>query len=171
ALSTEPQATAQARRMVEDLKDMPKGLRETSHCEALRLAAATEWTMAARALDMHNANYPTDLIGLLAGHQVDFLTANARNLRDRIARALPAWEGVPGRSLLLGMLAFGLEEAGDYARAEAAGMKALEADADDCWAHHAVAHVMEMQGRAAEGRDFIRKRKAHWAQKDNFLKV
>ncbi|HAY05965.1 MAG TPA: tetratricopeptide repeat-containing protein [Hyphomonas sp.] len=171
ALSTEPQATAQARRMVEDLKEMPKGLREASHFEALRLAAATEWTMASRVLDLHNANYPTDLIGLLAGHQVDFLTANARNLRDRIARALPAWEGVPGRSLLLGMLAFGLEEAGDYTRAEAAGMKALEADADDCWAHHAVAHVMEMQGRAAEGRDFIRKRKAHWAQPDNFLKV
>ena len=40
-----------------------------------------------------------------AGHQIDFLTANARNLRDRIARALPAWDGVPGRSFLLGMLA------------------------------------------------------------------
>lgn len=171
ALSTEPQATAQARRMVEDLKDMPKGVREASHIEALKLAAATEWTMASRALDIHNANFPTDLIGVMAGHQVDFLTANARNLRDRIARALPAWDGVHGRSHLLGMLAFGLEEAGDYERAEEAGMAALAADPDDSWAHHAVAHVMEMQGRAAEGRDFIRKRRAHWAQPQNFLKV
>lgn len=171
AMSTEPQATALARRMVEDLADMPRGPRENSHLGALQSASLTEWTLAARALDLHNAAYPCDLIGLLAGHQVDFLTANARNLRDRIARVLPAWEGVAGRSQLLGMLAFGLEEMGDYHRAEAAGMKALEADPDDSWAHHAVAHVMEMQGRAAEGRDFIRKRRAHWAQPDNFLKV
>ena len=171
AMSTEPQATASVRRMVDDLEDMPLGPREESHVRALKLAMNTEWTAAARALDLHGAAYPCDLIGLMAGHQVDFLTANARNLRDRIARALPAWEGVPGRSHLLGMLAFGLEEMGDYRRAEAAGMKALELDANDSWAHHAVAHVMEMQGRAAEGRDFILRRRAHWAQPENFLKV
>jgi len=171
AMSTEPQALASARRMVEELGDMPRGAREDSHLAALRLAAVTEWTASSRALDLHNAAYPCDLIGLLAGHQADFLTANARNLRDRIARALPAWDGVPGRSHLLGMLAFGLEEMGDYHRAEAAGLKALEADPDDSWAHHAVAHVFEMQGRAAEGRDFIRQRRAHWAQPENFLKV
>jgi len=171
AMSTEPQATAQARRMVEELAEMPRGPREDSHLAALKLAAATEWTAASRALDLHNAAYPCDLIGLLAGHQADFLTANARNLRDRIARALPAWDGVPGRSWLLGMLAFGLEEMGDYRRAEASGLKALESDPDDCWAHHAVTHVLEMQGRAAEGRDFMRKRRAHWAQPENFLKV
>jgi len=171
AMSTEPQATASARRMVEEIAEMPLGPRELSHLGALKLAAATEWTAASRALDLHNANFPCDLIGLLAGHQADFLTANARNLRDRIARALPAWDGVPGRSHLLGMLAFGLEEMGDYHRAETAGLKALEGDPDDSWAHHAVAHVLEMQGRAAEGRDFMRKRRSHWAQPDNFLKV
>jgi tetratricopeptide (TPR) repeat protein len=171
ALSTEPQATANVRRMVDDLGAMRLGPREESHARALKFASHSEWTSASRHLDLHNAAYPCDLIGLLAGHQADFLTANARNLRDRIARALPAWDGVPGRSHLLGMLAFGLEEMGDYHRAETAGMKALEADPDDSWAHHAVAHVMEMQGRAAEGRDFIRKRRAHWAQADNFLKV
>ncbi len=170
-MSTEPQATASVRRMVEDILEMELGPREESHVRALRLAANTEWTAAARELDWHNASFPCDLIGLMAGHQVDFLTANARNLRDRIARALPAWDGVPGRSHLLGMLAFGLEEMGDYHRAEAAGLKALEADPDDSWAHHAVAHVLEMQGRAAEGRDFISKRRAHWAQPENFLKV
>ncbi len=171
AMSTEPQATATVRRMVDDLEEMPLGPREESHVRALKLAASTEWTAAARALDLHGAVWPCDLIGLMAGHQVDFLTANARNLRDRVSRALPAWDGVPGRSFLLGMLAFGLEEMGDYRRAEAAGMKALELDPDDSWAHHAVAHVMEMQGRAAEGRDFILKRRSHWAQPDNFLKV
>jgi tetratricopeptide (TPR) repeat protein len=170
-LSTEPQATASVRRMVDDLNAMPLGAREAGHVRALKFASHTEWSLAARQLDIHNAAFPLDLIGILAGHQVDFLTANARNLRDRIARTLPAWDGVPGRSHLLGMLAFGLEEMGDYDRAEAAGMKALEADADDSWALHAVAHVLEMQGRAAEGRDFLRKRRAHWAQAENFLKV
>jgi len=170
-LSTEPQATASVRRMVDDLNVMPLGPREAGHVRALKFASHTEWSLAARELDIHNAAFPLDMMGVLAGHQVDFLTANARNLRDRIARTLPAWDGVPGRSHLLGMLAFGLEEMGDYDRAEAAGMKALEADADDSWALHAVAHVLEMQGRPAQGRDFLRKRRAHWAQAENFLKV
>ena len=81
---------------------------------------------------------------------MDFYRANARDMRDRIARALPRWSpSTPGYSVVLGMYAFGLEEAGDYVRAEATGRAALDAEPLDCWAHHAVAHVMEMQGRAA----------------------
>lgn len=172
-MSTEPGATAGARRILRDMRRdaPPANEREAAHGAALEAAAAGNWTEASRTLDIWSASHPRDYLALLAGHQMDFLTANARNLRDRIARALPAWEKVPGQSFLLGMLAFGLEEAGDYDRAETAGREALLADADDCWAHHAVAHVMEMQGRAEEGRDFIRRRREHWAQPDNFLKV
>ncbi len=46
-------------------------------------------------------------------------------LRDRIARALPAWRAsLPGYAALLGMHAFGLEETGDYAGAEEQGRAA-----------------------------------------------
>jgi tetratricopeptide (TPR) repeat protein len=65
------------------------------------------------------------------------------------------------------MQAFGLEECGHYAQAEDTGRRALELQPDDCWAHHAVAHVMEMQARQAEGLAFMHTREAHWAQSDN----
>ncbi len=172
-MSTEPGATAGARRILRDIEkeNPPANEREAAHLDALHAATAGSWTQAGLALDIWSASHPRDYLALLAGHQVDFLTANARNLRDRIARALPAWDKLPERSFLLGMHAFGLEEAGDYARAEAAGREALERNADDSWAHHAVVHVLEMQGRADEGRDFIRRRREHWAQPDNFLKI
>jgi len=171
--STEPGATAAARRVLRDMerRGPARDAREGAHRRALSAASIGNWTEAARLLDFWSAAHPRDHLALLIGHQIDFLTANARNLRDRIARALPAWDKVADRSFLLGMLAFGLEEAGDYVRAEAAGREALEAEPEDAWAHHAVAHVMEMQGRSEEGRDFIRRRRDHWAQDDSFLKV
>lgn len=172
-MSTEPGATAGARRILREMErdGAVSCARQTAHRAALAAATSGDWTAASRILDYWSASAPRDYLALLAGHQMDFLTANARNLRDRIARALPAWEGLPGRSFLLGMLAFGLEECGDYARAEAAGREALQADPEDSWAHHALAHVMEMQGRAEEGRDFILRRREYWSQPDSFLKI
>jgi hypothetical protein len=69
------------------------------------------------------------------------------------------------------MYAFGLEESGDYARAEAMGRQAVESEPLDCWAHHAVAHVMEMQGRAEDGIGWMIAREPYWSGEDNFFKV
>jgi tetratricopeptide (TPR) repeat protein len=171
ALATEPEAAAAARAMVDATRDLPHDDRSAGHRAALHAALRGEWTDAARRLEHHSLAFPRDLIALQAGHLIDFLRADARTLRDRIARALPHWGDVPGRSFVLGMHAFGLEEAGDYGRAEAAGRAAVEAEPSDAWAHHAVAHVMEMEGRAAEGLAWIKGREAHWAEESNFLKV
>lgn len=172
-MSTEPGATAGARRILGEIErsGAASNPRESAHRRALAQAVRGNWVAASHILDLWSASAPRDYLALLAGHQIDFLTANARNLRDRIARALPAWDGVPDRSFLLGMLAFGLEECGDYPRAEAAGREALDADPEDSWAHHAVVHVMEMQGRAQEGRDFILRRRDYWSQPDSFLRI
>ena len=151
-LSTEPEATAEARKTVESLRSRSLSAREQSHLGALDALSRGNWTEAAERLDRHNADYPLDLLGLQAGHLMDFFRANARDLRDRIARALPRWSpDVPGYPIVLGMYAFGLEETGDYVRAEHHGRRAVDLDPRDCWAHHAVAHVMEMQGRAEDG--------------------
>ena len=124
------------------------------------------------AADLHNVEYPRDLLALQAGHLMDFFRASARDLRDRLARALPRWSAsTPGHSILLGMYAFGLEETGDYARAEAVGREAIDGDPYDCWAHHAVAHVMEMQGRVQDGIGWAAAREPYWAGDDNFFKV
>lgn len=89
--------------------------------------------------------HPRDAIGLLAGHQIDFFTGQSRMLRDRIARALPHWDAaMPGYHSVLGMHAFGLEETGDHARAEAEGRRGVDLEPRDGWSQHAVAHVLEM---------------------------
>jgi hypothetical protein len=62
-----------------------------------------------------------------------------------------------------GMLAFGLEENLDYARAEDSGRRAVEAEPRDAWAIHAVAHVMEMQGRDRDGANWLTTRSDDWA--------
>jgi tetratricopeptide (TPR) repeat protein len=172
AMAAEPGAVREAAALLEKAKKLTLSEREASTVAVIEKVIAGEWTAAARLMDRHNANYPRDLLALQAGHVIDFYNCNARSLRDRIARALPKWSpDRPGYSLLLGMHAFGLEETGDYARAEESGRKALDLDPADCWAHHAVAHVMEMQGRAQDGIGWMIAREPHWTGDDNFFQV
>lgn len=171
-LATEPEATAEARSIVATVKSQAMNEREQSHVGALDHLLQGNWTKAALALDHHTIRYPRDLVALQCGHLMDFYRANARDLRDRIARALPQWSPeVPGYSIVLGMHAFGLEESGDYAQAEERGRQAIDLQPLDCWAHHAVAHVMEMQGRAQDGIGWMVAREPHWSGDDNLFKV
>lgn len=171
-IATEPGAAAGARTMIAELARLPRDERVDAHLAALRLVAAGHWSAAALLLERYSATQPRDFLALHVGHLLDFLRADARSLRDRIARALPGWSPLlPGYPQLLGMYAFGLEECGDYARAEDHGRQAVTLQPLDAWAHHAVAHVMEMQGRAADGIGWMITREAHWGAADNFFKV
>ncbi|HET8791054.1 MAG TPA: tetratricopeptide repeat protein, partial [Modicisalibacter sp.] len=172
ALATEPDAAEAARADIVIAKAARLNDREASHVAALDHLLAGEWTAAGIALDYHNMRYPHDLLALQAGHLTDFYRANARNLRDRIARVLPKWSpDMPAYSIVLGLHAFGLEETGAYARAEDTGRQALELQPLDCWAHHGVAHVMEMQGRAEDGIGWMTVREPYWSGEDNLFKV
>ena len=171
ALATEPAAAQAAQGFVATARDCGGGPREAAHAQALGQVLAGDWRAGGITLERWQADAPHDLLALLAGHLIDFFIADARSLRDRVGRVLPLWQGVPGAPWVMGMGAFGLEEAGDYARAEAMGRAALAADPRDSWAHHAVAHVMEMMGRPEDGVGWMTARQAHWAGADNFLKV
>lgn len=172
ALATEPAATAESIRLADRARSLPLDDREASQLAILDELNAGNWVRAASAMDFHNMRHPRDLVGLQVGHLMDFYRGSARDLRDRLARALPHWsDGVPGYHAVLGMYSFGLEEAGDYARAEEVGRRALDLDPLDSWAHHAVAHVMEMQGRAEDGIGWMIAREPHWSGDDNFFKV
>lgn len=57
-----------------------------------------------------------------------------------------------------------------YGRAEESGRRALELNPRDPWAVHAVAHVMEMQGRLDEGIAWLDGRRDDWSE-DNMLAV
>jgi tetratricopeptide (TPR) repeat protein len=92
-------------------------------------------------------------------------------LRDRMERALPFWSpNIDGHHAVLAMAAFGHEEMGDYARAEALGRHAIELEPRDGWAQHAVAHVMEMQSRQRDGIAWMRDNSPAWS-KESFLQV
>jgi hypothetical protein len=169
-LATEPAANIAAAEIVQHLKSMELREREASHVHALELLLAGRWTDAAIALELHNSRYPLDILALQSGHVIDFYRASAQGLRDRLARVLPQWPSdLPGYSIVLGMYAFGLEETGEYDRAESAGRQAVELQPMDCWAHHAVAHVLEMQGRVEEGVQWMARNEANWSGDDNFF--
>ena len=109
-LATEPDATRDAKAILDTAKSLRLSDREASHVAALDLLVEGEWSAAATSLDRHNADHPHDIVALPCGHLMDFSRANARSLRDRIARVLPKWSAeMPGYSILLGMHAFGLE--------------------------------------------------------------
>ncbi|MGZ9021053.1 MAG: tetratricopeptide repeat protein, partial [Rhodoplanes sp.] len=172
AVATEPEATTEAKTIVSRLRTLAANEREGSHLAALSLVLDGHWTEAAVVLDHHNVRFRHDLVALQVGHLTDFFRANSRDMRDRIARVLPAWSAdIPGYPIVLGMYAFGLEETGDYARAEDTGRQAVDLQPLDCWAHHAVAHVMEMQGRPEDGIGWMIAREPFWSGEDNFFKV
>ncbi len=156
-LGTDARAAAAAREIVAATDGLEATRREQGHLAAIKHLVDGRFHAASQAIEDVSAENPHDLLALIAGHQLDFFTGNSRMLRDRISRARPHWNvSQPGYHAVLGMHAFGLEEMGDYARAEASGREALEHERCDGWARHAVAHVLEMQGRPDEGIAFMR---------------
>jgi hypothetical protein len=170
-LGTEPSGLPVARAAYDAVRGLPMTRRERGHVAAVGRLVRGEWRAAGRVLEDVAVEHPRDALALQAGHLVDFYTGASRMLRDRIARALPAWSaGMPGYHAVLGMHAFGLEETGDYARAEAAGRRAAELEPRDGWAQHAVAHVMEMQGRQRDGIAWMLADPEAWSR-DSFFRV
>ncbi|KFC64797.1 hypothetical protein FG93_05087 [Bosea sp. LC85] len=170
-LGGEPAGRPAAHAAIESARVLPATLQERGHLAALGHLASGRLHEASRVIEDVAIEQPLDLLALIAGHQLDFFTGNARMLRDRIARALPAWsKGVPGRHSALAMYAFGLEENGQYGLAEQNGRIAISDEPRDGWARHAVAHVLEMEGRHDEGIAFMREDLPSWTT-NSFLAV
>ncbi len=168
---TEPAWVPDARKLIADAATHIHGapLRERAHLAAAQRCVAGRFSEACAMWDRILAVHPTDMLALISAHLFDFYRGDARNLRQRVARVLPAWdEDDPLYPFVLGMHAFGLEECNLWPQAEAAGRRALELDPRGPWAVHAVAHVMEMQGRHADGRAWLADRAGDWSA-DNGL--
>lgn len=162
-MSTDPADLATARLAHEALAVSAVNDRERAHAVAIGSWLGGDWGGAARDLDDLLLRWPTDLLALMFGHQLDFFTGDAQSLRDRPIRSLRAMDPAhPHAPFVRGMAAFGLEEAGHYGEALAAGLAAVDANPDDVWAIHAVVHTYEMQGRVDEGIGFLRSDRTTW---------
>ena len=170
-MSTEKAAEPMLRQSVEAAEALfPKANdRERSHIVAARTWLEGDFEGAVARYGRILIEWPRDLLALQVAHVGDFLLGHSSLLRDRVARVLPDWdESLPGFGFVLGMHAFGLEETGDYARAEETGRRAVELNPRDGWGVHAVAHVMEMRGRLPEGIEWLSKRVLDWAPDNLF---
>jgi hypothetical protein len=168
-LGTEPEGLGVARDCLAAARALPANARELGHLDAIEAVLAGHWRHAGQVLHDVSAEWPRDTLALQAGHQIDFFTGDSRMLRDRIAGVLPQWSAaMPGYHAVLGMHAFGLEEMGDYAAAEAQGRKCVQAEPRDGWGWHAVAHVLEMQDRAAEGATWLGANSGLWSEESFF---
>jgi len=143
--------------------------RERRHIAAARAWLNGDFEGASRTYGEIVRIYPHDTLAIQVAHICDFMLGNRTMLRDRIARVLTHWdEDMQGYGYIVGMYAFGLEENGEYARAESIGRRAVALNPRDPWAIHAVAHVMEMQGRTAEGIAWLTDRVDDWAEDNAF---
>ena len=144
--------------------------RERAHVEALEAWTAGDLDRAIAIWEAILAGHPTDVLAFRLVHFNAFWLGRPELMRASIDRILPRWgRELPAFGPLQACLAFASEECGDYARAEPAGRLAIEIDPEDAWAAHALAHVMVMQGRHAEGIAFIEAQQRHWGAASNIV--
>lgn len=164
ALANDPVFMAQAKALVEAARPLPMNEREAAHLAALSHLVEGARRAAVAVLDRHLMEYPFDLVAHQAAALIDGFLGRFPWVRDRSARALPLWsKDQPGYGTLVAFHAFGLEEAGDYARAEDESRAAAELEPTSFWPHHTVAHVMEMTGRPEDGLGWMQAREPLWA--------
>ena len=144
---------------------------EVALIRALQAGLCRGLTAAAEVLEAHLAQRPTLSLLVKLATGLRFTGGDSDGMLAATARLLPAWApDMPGYSHVLGCHAFALEEAGVFAEAEAQGRRALALHADDPWAIHAVAHVMEMTQRPAEGIALIEGLRPYWQTGNPFAR-
>ena len=143
--------------------------REKLHLEALRAWCADDLDRTTDLWERILLDSPKDAFALRLAHFNHFYAGEGRRMRDSVARVLPDWsDSDPDIGFVHGMYGFALEESGDYARGERFGRMAVERNPADAWSVHAVAHVMEMQGRHAEGIAWVKRHEPAWSTTNNF---
>lgn len=141
--------------------------RERLFCAAVEAWSGHEFERAMAALDELTVRWPADLCAIKWGQYHAFNLGDAGALLRFGERARIAHGATP---YARGMTAFALEQNHRLAEAEEEGRKASEIALDDGWAHHAVAHVMETQGRAREGARWLDRCAHAWERKGVFIR-
>ena len=165
--------SGKARIMLENLQEHIATIEITSrerwHIEALEAWCDGQLDRAEGLWEQILMHCPLDCVALKLAHFNHFYSGDGRRVRDSMARVLPHWSDNHHRyGYVLGMYAFGLEESGDYRKAEDYGRQAVEFNPADAWSVHAVAHVLEMEERHEEGIAWLKDLEPHWSTVNNF---
>lgn len=145
-------------------------VREQTHVQALSLWIAGDLDRAIALWETILADHPTDVLAIRLSHFNNFWLGRPQAMRSSLDRVASHWNGtVPGYAIFLACRAFAHEECGDYPEAERCGRESVDLDPANVWGAHAVAHVMEMQGRHAEGLAWIDRCAPHWSGLSNIV--
>jgi tetratricopeptide (TPR) repeat protein len=141
--------------------------------ERLWVRALGEWldgrpSGAIAAMERVLAEHPTDTLSAKVSHAIRFILGDGVGMRASIENVMAAHKGHALEGYVLGCHAFTLEETGDYAGAEATGLRGLELSGDDAWGLHAVAHVYDMTARPDHGIALIENNCSAWDHCNNF---
>jgi len=144
-------------------------LREQMHVRALEYWSQGQVSQTRKIWEDILVEAPRDLLALRLHHFASFWQGDRASLRDAPASILGQVENtMPGYGFVQGMFAFGLEETGDYARAEKFAREAIGRNEDDLWALHSFAHILEMQCRHKEGADLLERPFGTWSDRNPF---
>lgn len=135
------------------LREAKKYLPQANERERLYVLATEAWSLgkidqAIACCEELVLRFPQDILAVQRGQYHYFYQGNRAGLTSIAETAL---DTNPDNHYLLGMLAFGLEQCDHLSEAKHIGHWAVDLNRRDPWAHHAVAHVMESQGRYEEG--------------------
>ena len=147
----------------------------TTQRERWHVAAFAAWARGAvddsfriwrRLLDEH----PNDLLAVRICDTIWFRHGQTDAIRQQADRLAPAWsDQIAGNDCFQTVWAFAHEETGDYAAAERAVDAALQCDRTNFMAHHVKAHVLEMDCRPREGRDWLAAQVDTWPLGNNLV--
>ena len=151
-LDAQPKARARLRRA----EALPANRRERLHQEALRAWLDGDALARAAAWERILLEWPHDLLAFRQYTGTLFWVGDKWYQAEVIAGQAGHWSSqIPGYGHFLSAKSFAMEEVGNYEVAERAAREALSIQEQDLWALHGLAHVLEMQGRTAEGIELL----------------
>jgi tetratricopeptide (TPR) repeat protein len=144
--------------------------REAAHLGALTAWLAGDVTATLDRWEAILAEHPRDVLAFRLHHFVAFWMGEPQRMARMVDHVLPAFgHHEATTAALLACKCFAYEELCRFDVAEPAGREAIARNPGDLWAAHAVAHVLEMQGRRDDGIALLDRLEPHWAGGNNLL--
>jgi len=161
--------------IAETVKAAEAGAASVTERERRHVAALAAW--AGGHLDKSFAIWrdildadPTDLLALRICDTTRFRHGQTAKNLEQADRVAPGWSPeLPGYDLFQCVWAFAHEEAGDTRGAEPVIDAAHAEDSTNLFTHHVKAHIMEMECRPREGRDWLAKETGNWSQGNQMI--